>query len=102
VAGGTLLKTPGFTRRQLAATVAWQSSVAVRAGVVAGLPLGVVAGRALWDVFAAAIYAVPHPTVPVLHVAFIAMGAMVLANLVAALPGLIAARTRTALLLRAE
>jgi hypothetical protein len=97
-----LLKTFGFTRRQLAATVAWQSSVAVATGVLAGIPLGIVAGRVLWDQFARQIYAVPQPAVPVLLVLVTAAGALALASLVAALPGRIAARTRTALLLRAE
>lgn len=40
-----VLKTLGFTRRQLAATVAWQSTVAVAIGAVIGAPLGVVLGR---------------------------------------------------------
>ena len=38
-----LLKTLGFTRRQLAATVAWQASIAVALGVIVGVPLGIVA-----------------------------------------------------------
>ncbi|MGO9875848.1 MAG: FtsX-like permease family protein [Acidimicrobiia bacterium] len=97
-----LLKTLGFTRRQLAATVAWQASVAVGVGVLIGVPLGIVTGRALWDQFANALHVVPQPTVPALTIALIAIGAIVLANLVAAIPGLQAARTRTALLLHAE
>jgi len=40
-----LLKTLGLTRRQLAAVVAWQASVAVAIGVVIGLPLGIITGR---------------------------------------------------------
>jgi hypothetical protein len=66
------------------------------------VPLGIIAGRSLWDQFARAIHAVPQPTVPALTITFIAIGALVLANLVAAIPGLQAARTRTALLLHAE
>ncbi|HEY5025537.1 MAG TPA: ABC transporter permease [Acidimicrobiales bacterium] len=97
-----LLKTFGFTRRQLAATVAWQSSVAVGIGAVVGVPLGIVVGRFLWDLFAHEIDAVPAPSVPGLTIALIAVGALVLANVVAALPGRIAANTPTAVLLRAE
>ena len=48
-----LLKTLGFTRRQLAAAVAWQSTVAVAIGIVIGIPTGIIAGRSLWDLFAA-------------------------------------------------
>ena len=60
-----LLKTLGFTRNQLAETVAWQASVAAVIGVVIGVPVGIALGRWLWDLFARAIFAVPAPTVPV-------------------------------------
>ena len=59
-----LLKTLGFTRRQLAATVAWQASLVAVIGTIVGAPLGVVLGRWLWVLFAHEIYAVPDPTVP--------------------------------------
>ncbi len=97
-----VFKTLGFTHRQLAATVAWQSSVSVTLGVVVGVPLGIVAGRWLWNLFAAQINAVPSPTVPVGSIVVVVVGALVLANLVAAVPGRIAARTPTALVLRAD
>jgi hypothetical protein len=97
-----LLKTFGFTRRQLAAVVAWQSTIAVAIGVIIGIPLGVLLGRTLWDRFARQIHAVPAPTTPALTVALIAIGALAVANLVAAIPGYLAARTRTAVLLHAE
>jgi ABC-type lipoprotein release transport system permease subunit len=97
-----LLKTLGFTHRQLASVVAWQASVAAVIGVVLGVPLGIALGRWLWILFARQIFAVPQPTVPLVSVGVIAVGALVLANIVAALPGRSAARTPTALLLRAE
>jgi hypothetical protein len=97
-----LMKTLGFTRRQLAAAVAWQSTVAVLIGTVVGVPLGIIVGRSLWVLFAREIDVVPTPTVPALTVALIAVAALVLANVVAALPGQIAARTPTAVLLRSE
>jgi hypothetical protein len=97
-----LLKTLGFTQRQLAATVAWQSSVPAIAGVIFGLPLGIAAGRWLWTLFARGISAVPDPSVPVLYIAAVAFGAVLFANLAAVFPGIIAARAPTALLLRNE
>lgn len=97
-----LLKTLGFTRRQLAAVVAWQSSVAVGIGILVGVPLGIIAGRALWNVFARELHVVPKPTVPALTIALVAASALALANIVAAIPGRQAARTPTALLLREE
>ncbi len=97
-----LLKTLGFTRRQLAAVVAWQSTIAVTIGIVIGIPLGIIVGRSLWNLFAHAIHAVPHPTVPALTITLIAAGALLLANLVAAVPARQAARTPSALLLHEE
>jgi ABC-type antimicrobial peptide transport system permease subunit len=97
-----LLKTLGFTRRQLALTVAWQASVAAIIGIIVGVPAGIALGRWLWDLFARDIYAVPLATVPALEIFLVAIGALVLANLVAAVPGQMAARTSTGVVLRAE
>jgi ABC-type lipoprotein release transport system permease subunit len=58
--------------------------------------------RWLWTLFARAIYVVPSPSLPVADVAVVALGTLILANLAAVVPGRIAARTPTALVLRAE
>ncbi|MFI5034735.1 MAG: FtsX-like permease family protein, partial [Acidimicrobiales bacterium] len=50
-----MLKTLGFTRRQLLAVIAWQATVTAVVGVVVGIPLGVVLGRDLWTLFARSI-----------------------------------------------
>jgi hypothetical protein len=97
-----LLKTLGFTRAQLAAAVAWQSSVVAAVGLVIGVPVGIAAGRWLWLAFAHELSAVPDPVVPAGSIALAAVAALVLANLVAALPGRAAARTPAAIVLRAE
>jgi hypothetical protein len=97
-----LLKALGFTQRQLSAAVAWQATGTAVIGVIVGIPLGVVIGRQLWTLFAHNLNAVPDPTVPTLLVLLVGIGALVFANLVAALPGRSAARTPTALVLRAE
>jgi len=52
--------------------------------------------------FASEIHVVPHPTVPGLSIGLVTVGTLVLANIVATVPGRIAARTPTALLLRAD
>jgi hypothetical protein len=97
-----LLKTLGFTGRQLASAVAWQATVVVLLGLVVGIPVGIALGRWLWLLFASEIYVVPQATVPVLSLVYVGVVALLLANLIAALPGRVAARTRTALALRAE
>ena len=97
-----IMKTLGLSARQLATVVAWQATVAVLIGTVVGVPLGIVVGRLLWDLFAQGIQAVPAPAVPALLVTAIGLGAIVLANVVAVIPGRIAARTPTGLLLRSE
>jgi hypothetical protein len=96
-----LLKTLGFTARQLAVTIAWQASVISAIAVVVGVPLGIVVGRQLWILFARSINAVPQPTVPT-SLFLVAIGALLLANLVAAIPARIAARTPAAFVLRTE
>jgi hypothetical protein len=65
------------------------------------VPLGIALGL-LWDLFARQISVVPQPVVPGWPVAFIAIGALALANIVAVVPGRMAGRTPAALLLRAE
>jgi ABC-type antimicrobial peptide transport system permease subunit len=97
-----VLKTVGFTRSQLGVVVAWQANVAVAIGTLVGIPLGIAVGRTLWDLFAHQISAVPSPAVPSVPIALIVVGAVVLANVVAAVPGRIAARTPAALLLRSQ
>jgi hypothetical protein len=56
----------------------------------------------LWTLFARDLSAVPHPAVPVTSILGVAFGAVAFANLVALLPGRVAARTGTSLLLRVE
>jgi hypothetical protein len=97
-----LLKTLGFTQRQLAAVLAWQATVAAVIGIVVGMPLGVFVGRDLWIQFARSIHVVPSPVVPVWLVLLIGLGALIFANLVAIFPGRAAARTPAGLVLRAE
>ena len=97
-----IMRTLGLSTRQLATVVAWQATVAVLIGTVVGVPTGIVVGRQLWDLFAQGIQAVPAPDVPIFLVTAIGLGAIVLANLVAIIPGRIAARTPTGLLLRTE
>jgi DNA-binding transcriptional MerR regulator len=97
-----ILKALGFTRRQLLSAVCWQASILVGIGVIVAIPLGIVLGRWTWMLFARDIYVVPQPSVPVVSLVFVVIGALAFANLVAALPGRIAARTPAAIVFRSE
>jgi ABC-type lipoprotein release transport system permease subunit len=97
-----VLKVLGFVRSQVRATVAWQSStLAVVAGLI-GVPLGIAAGRTAWEVFAERLGVPPRPVIPVVAVALLVPLLLVLANVVAAVPGRVAARMRPAAALRTE
>lgn len=67
-----------------------------------GLPVGILVGRSPWNLSANSIHAVPHVVVPRSTLLIIAAVALATANLIAALPARIAARTSPAILLRAE
>lgn len=97
-----VLKTLGFTRRQLAATVSWQASTIAVTAVLLGLPLGVVAGRWGWMLFADRAGVIPVAVVPIGAVAVVIAAALVAGNAVAALPAGAAVRTRPAAVLRTE
>jgi hypothetical protein len=97
-----ILKTLGFDRRQVIATVAWQATTYAAVGIVVGLPLGVAAGRWAWTIFARELGVVPDPITPVPLLVLVVPAAVALANLVAVIPARMAARTRPAAVLAAE
>jgi hypothetical protein len=97
-----VLKTLGFVRRQVWATVAWQATTLVAVALVVGIPLGIAAGRWAWAVFSAQLNVVDEPVIPVAPVILAVPVAVLLANLLAAIPGRVAARVQPAVLLRTE
>jgi hypothetical protein len=97
-----VLKTIGFTRRQLAATVAAQATTVVAVALVVGIPLGLVVGRVTWSRFAGNIGVVAGVVWPSLGVLVVVLAALVVGNVAAAFPARSAARTRAAVVLRSE
>jgi ABC-type antimicrobial peptide transport system permease subunit len=97
-----LLKTLGFTRRQVLGTVAWEASALAAVALLVGLPLGVVAGHWAWAVFASAAGVSTAATVPLATVLLAIPATLLAANVIAAAPGWEAARLRPALVLRTE
>jgi len=97
-----ILKTLGFSHRQVSATVAWQASTMALVGLAVGVPLGVVVGRAIWRAVAHGIGIVPTPYAPIALLLVVGVVTVGVVNLIAALPARAAARTRPALVLRSE
>ena len=88
-----LLRTLGFSHRQLRAAVGWQASLMAAAALAIGVPLGVVLGRAVWHAFASNLHVFAPPETPWIWLVVVVVTTIVLANLVAAIPGRSAART---------
>ena len=97
-----ILKTLGFSRRQVSATVAWQATTMAAVGVIVGVPLGIAVGRVVWRSVAEGIGVVATTDVAVGLLVVVGLLAIALANLIAAVPAWIAARTRPAVVLRSE
>jgi putative ABC transport system permease protein len=97
-----ILKTLGFVRRQVWTTVAWQATCVAVVALVVGLPVGIAAGRWTWNAFADNVGVVPEPAVPLIAAFLVVPITIAAANIVAALPGRWAGRTRPAVVLRSE
>ncbi len=97
-----ILKSLGFVRRQVVFTVLWQTTTVALIGLVVGIPLGVATGRLVWRAFAGYLGVVPVPVVTLWEVVAIALGTLVVANVLAAAPAIVASRMRPARVLRTE
>ena len=97
-----ILRSIGLLQRQVSSITAWQASTLATLALLAGLPLGVAAGRWAWALFASSAGVEPEADVPVALVLLIIPVTLILANLIAAVPGWAAARIRPALILRSE
>jgi ABC-type lipoprotein release transport system permease subunit len=97
-----LLKSLGFVRRQIALSVSWQTTTVAVIGIVLGVPLGIAAGRIVWDAFASNLGVAAEPVLTAWVVASIAAATLVVANLLAVGPALAASRAQVASLLKAE
>jgi predicted lysophospholipase L1 biosynthesis ABC-type transport system permease subunit len=91
-----------LVRRQVAAVVCWQATAVALAGITVGAPIGIAAGRVLWRIFATDFGVVPVGVVEPVLIAALAVGVLAVANALAAVPALLAARSQPARLLRAE
>jgi ABC-type lipoprotein release transport system permease subunit len=97
-----VLKTLGYRRAQVRATVAWHATTVVIIGAAVGIPLGLVVGRLVWALVADDLGVVTTAVVPVVALVVVAVSGLLAANVVAAFPARSAARTQPAVVLRSE
>jgi hypothetical protein len=97
-----VLATLGLLRAQLLRVVSWQATALAAAALVVGLPLGLLAARWAWLVFADSAGVASQADVPIALVLAVIPVTLILANLIAAGPGWSATRIRPALILRSE
>jgi putative ABC transport system permease protein len=97
-----ILKTIGFVRGQVFATVAWQATALAVGALVVGLPCGVALGRWTWDLVARGVGSVSPPIVPLTSVLAVGAATLLVANLLAGGPGRAAGRVSPAEVLRSE
>jgi hypothetical protein len=97
-----IFKALGMRRGQISAITAWQVSTLTGLALLAGLPLGVAAGRWSWALFAHGLGIPPGAITPIRPVVLMTLAAIVIANAVAFWPGRASARLSPAEVLRAE
>jgi FtsX-like permease family protein/MacB-like protein len=97
-----ILKAVGFARQQLGACVLWQTWALAVAGLVVGIPLGILVGRWSWRLVASGIGSVQPPTVPALALALVVPGVVLLVTLAGIVPAWLAAHVEPATALRRE
>jgi hypothetical protein len=82
--------------------VAWQATTIAGIALLIGLPAGVAAGRWAWRFLAAQLGVLPESAVPFTTIFIAIPAALVVANLIAAVPGQAAVGIRPAAVLGAE
>ncbi len=97
-----LLKTLGFDRRQVRATVAWQAMTLATVGLIVGIPVGLVVGSLVWRAVANGLGVTTTPFVPALGFVLTIPAVLAVVNIIGFFPGRTAARTRPAVALATE
>jgi hypothetical protein len=97
-----VLKTLGFDRHQIRATIAWQATTLATIGLAVGIPAGLIIGNLVWHQVADNLGVSTTPPIPTLTLLLTITCALAAVNLIAYFPARAAARTRPAVALRAE
>jgi putative ABC transport system permease protein len=97
-----ILKTIGFDRRQVGATISWHATTVAVIGLIVGIPAGWYVGINAWRLVANGLGVSAAPTIPALALVLTIPAVVGICNLAALIPGRTAARTRPAIELRSS
>jgi ABC-type lipoprotein release transport system permease subunit len=97
-----VLKTIGLLRRQVLSLVAWQAGTFAALSLLGGIPLGILAGRGAWALFANELGIVASPILPGAAIVLCIPAVLVIAMIVAVGPAWFAGRLQPATVLQAE
>jgi putative ABC transport system permease protein len=97
-----VLRALGCTRGEIRSAVAYEALIYAGGAIVVGTPVGIVAGRAAWRVYADNIGVVPEPVAPLVVLTAVGAGLLIIALIVSFMPGWRAAHSQPASVLRCE
>ncbi|MCU1429409.1 MAG: hypothetical protein JWL83_3409 [Actinomycetia bacterium] len=97
-----VLKTLGFSRAQVSATVAWQATTLIAIALAIGVPVGMVLGHWLWSAFASRLGIATTVRFPLSAIVISVPVALAIGNMLAAGPGWMGGRVQPARVLRLE
>jgi hypothetical protein len=97
-----IMRAFGFTARQSRVAIAWQATLLAIAGVIVGVPLGLIAGRTIWRWLANDYPIVYVPPIELVAILLVIPAALLVVNAIAVGPARAAAKIRPAEALRVE
>ncbi len=97
-----VLQTLGVLRAQVLSITCWQATTLAVVSLAVGLPVGIAVGRTIWDVFADGLGVAATIVVPVGTLLLIVPATLLVANVVAIVPGWRASKLQPAEVLRSE
>jgi ABC-type antimicrobial peptide transport system permease subunit len=97
-----VLKTIGLLRRQVLSLVAWQAGTFAALSLLGGIPLGILAGRGAWALFANELGIASASILPGIGILVCIPAVLFIAMVVATGPAWFASRLQPAIALQAE
>ena len=97
-----VLRSLGYTRRQVAATARWQATILVLVALAVGAPVGFLVGQWTWSIAAGVLGVAPDVPIPIVPLLLLVPATVIVANVVATVPARAAGRVAPSTALRTE